>query len=128
MYGRQRLCAGVDTRLPQQCGPRRTCAGNDLFGSEWGADHRRAACDEDAFLAGDCTRGRLGIEFTWRTQVGIIVCVTFLATCSVMTGIKRGIAMLSRVGPRPSENIWPRERATRPRAAGTSRSRWACSS
>jgi choline-glycine betaine transporter len=76
---------------------RGTYAGNDLFGSEWGADHRRSACDNDAFLAGDCTRGRLGIEFTWRTQVGIIVCVTFLATCSVMTGIKRGIATLSYI-------------------------------
>ena len=105
---------------------RGTYAGNDLYGGEWGNDHRRSACDDTAFANGDCTRGRYGIEFTWRTQVGIIVCVTFLATCSVMTGIKRGIAMLSRGGPRRSSQLT--RGVTRGPGAGTSRSRWACSS
>ena len=43
------------------------------------------------------TQGRLGIDYDVRTQCVIIALVTLLATISVLSGLKRGIAMLSYV-------------------------------
>jgi len=72
---------------------RGTYAGTDVYGGDWGTDPKNAAfCSGD-----DCRKGRTGIEYTWQTQCGIITCVTFLATCSVMTGLDKGIAYLSYV-------------------------------
>jgi choline-glycine betaine transporter len=68
-------------------------AGSDLFGGAYDEDPpRKAACVSD-----DCTKGRLGVDFDVRTQCLIIAFVTLLATCSVLSGLHRGIAVLSYV-------------------------------
>ena len=74
---------------------RGTYAGTDRFGDVYDGDDlpRKAACGS----SGDCRRGKLGIDFDVKTQIGIVWCVTCLATVSVVAGLKRGIASLSYV-------------------------------
>lgn len=74
-------------------------AGKDRYGGEYDAADppRKAQCTSGYFTVSPCTKGRLGIDYDVRTQCVIIAFVTLLATCSVLVGLRRGIAMLSYV-------------------------------
>ena len=84
---------------------RGTYMGKDYYGSLWKANQdasdgddpdyirRSAQCGER--LAGECRKGKIGLEFNVRTQAWIVFFVTLAATISVSLGLKRGIAVLS---------------------------------
>ena len=86
---------------------RGTYMGKDYYGSQWKANQdasegddadyirRSAQCGER--LAGECRKGKIGLEFNVRTQCWIVFFVTLAATVSVSLGLKRGIAVLSYV-------------------------------
>merc|ERR1719421_2072249 len=86
---------------------RGTFMGVDYYGSQWKANQdasegddadyirRSAQCGER--LAGECRKGKIGLEFNVRTQCWIVFFVTLAATVSVSLGLKRGIAVLSYV-------------------------------
>ncbi|KAH8076698.1 BCCT, betaine/carnitine/choline family transporter [Aureococcus anophagefferens] len=81
---------------------RGTYAGEDLYGSQYdfAQDGRGNKLPDRAFCSGaDCHKGRLGIRYDTSSQSAIIAGVTLLATCSVVLGLKNGIARLSRTLP-----------------------------
>ena len=77
---------------------RGTYAGEDLYGRQYhlAQDGDGDKLPDRAFCSGaDCHKGRLGIRYDISSQSAIIAGVTFLATCSVVLGLKNGIARLS---------------------------------
>ena len=74
---------------------RGTYAGQDLYGGDYDTSHN---LPDRAFCSGaDCKKGRYGIRYDSGSQSAIIAGVTFLATCSVVAGLKNGIARLSYI-------------------------------
>ena len=72
---------------------RGTFMGVDYYGSEYTSSDpmRKTACGNSS----PCRDGKMGWDFNVKTQCWIVVFITALATCSVVLGLKRGIAVLS---------------------------------
>merc|ERR1719174_1880824 len=54
---------------------------------------RKTACGNSS----PCREGKMGWDFNVKTQCWIVAFITALATCSVVLGLKRGIAVLSYI-------------------------------
>jgi choline-glycine betaine transporter len=74
---------------------RGTYMGVDYYGSEYTSSDpmRKTACGNSA----PCRDGKMGWDYNVKTQCWIVAFITMLATCSVVVGLKRGIAVLSYV-------------------------------